>query len=228
MAQYLTEKSLFDACDHAMTLWVSGDQKVPERYRRSDMELLTYFGDRWIEYCKSGTQLVFSNDELIALIHSCQFSKTITLKLTQLRFELFAEYLTQTNLRPTVEYSYSLRTASRWQYGSKFVGPLANSLSDSGDASFTLASSFLFFAVPQLYFFNYSKPIYEVLRERMEMETRLIGAVGAKLGKLHQHHAEVLHSLPRPEFSLSLRQAVADGDWWERRVLELAVSDHWE
>jgi hypothetical protein len=48
--------------------------------------------------------------------------------------------------------------------------------------------------------------------------------------KLHQANKEELKNLPRPKFSevKGIATAINEGDWWERRVLDLAVLQNWE
>ena len=62
------------------------------------------------------------------------------------------------------------------------------------------------------------------------LQNDTVDGVYEKMNELFLLHETKLKNLPRPKFDdlNGLEVAINAGDWWERRVLDLAILENWE
>ena len=234
----LSNKKLTRACCRAIYLWEFGDDVVATSIKLGDKDLFNYFSNGWTEYKDKQIQVNYSPDQIGKLIHNCQ------VRLTQLSNPLLPEINKYLN-DPTVLARYNNTFASktrlrdRWNRAREFNEELAGRLNQSvaagkkiqgaGDQK-ALASRVLFFAMPELHVFNYSLPLIESLKAFRVYTGSDLADVDAVMYDLLQENLKELKKLPRPKFSgkNGLSKAIKLGDWWERRVLDLALLKNWD
>ena len=224
----LTKENIVDACCEAIKIWEFGDNNVPTPHGRTDKQLITYFGGKWMDRYANNLRATLSEEELTALIYTCGIEKILTVRQNRPKLEECGKYLNKGKFGKFVTVSLNHRNPARWDYGNKFIKELATNLSAAGGEHNALASRFLFFAVPQAFVFNYSKPLIDVLKERVRLTDKTVATVGGEMSKLFEEHHKYLHLLPRPKFPSKLSKAIKFGSWWERRVLDLAVLNYWK
>lgn len=235
----ISRKDLINACCRAIYLWEFGDDTVDIKHRVSDKYLMQYFGGIWTRYeRKKRTNVLYSRNEISKLIYNCQ------VRLSQLKnpqLPQISTYLCTASV--TDKHKYVLETPirhrSRWEYGKNFTKDLAKVLNVSsatgkviagaGDQR-ALASRVLFFAMPKIHCYNISDPLSKKLTKHYGLQADNLEAVYEKMNELFLNNVDELSKLPRPKFNKlnGLAAAIKDGDWWERRVLDLAVLQNWK
>lgn len=169
----LTQKQLIKACCRAIYLWEFGDDAVDVSVRKSDKALLQYFGGAWNDYKNGGKPTSYNIDEIKELIYNCQVRKT---QLSNPQLPSISSYLNDPQILVKHDYVLAtpIRLRTRWEFGKNCTNELAELLNISrvtrqytrgaGDQK-ALASRILFFAMPEIHFYNYSQPLID----RLEM-----------------------------------------------------------
>ena len=235
----ISNKDLIRACCRAIYLWEFGDDAVDKAVRKSDKELMKYFGGIWARYTKTKRKNVrYSSKEIEKLIYNCQ------VRLSQLgnpQLSSISSVLSAPNTLASHNYVLALpiRRRTRWEFGRNFTKNLAQHLNVStatgkvvkgaGDQR-ALASRLLFFAMPKIHFYNISIPLAKKLDTHYGLQANTVDAIYEKMNELFLCNEVALRKLPRPKFSelTGLSASIKDGDWWERRVLDLAVLQNWK
>lgn len=234
----LTQKQLVKACCRAIYLWEFGDDAVDVSVRKSDKALLQYFGGAWNDYKNSGKPINYIIDEIINLIKNCGVR---TSQEANPQLPSISRYLNdpQTLVKHDYVLATPIRLRTRWEFGKNCTNDLAELLNVSkvtgqftrgaGDQK-ALASRVLFFAMPEIHCYNYSQPLIDKLEKQCSLQNDTVDGVCEKMNELFLLHETELKNLPRPKFDdlNRLETAINAGDWWERRVLDLAILENWE
>lgn len=241
----LTEKDIVRACCRAIYLWEFGDDEVDKRDRVSDKTLMTNFGVAWLRYKKNNRRLIkYTPQQVKDLILNCQVRKSQinNPKNPQISATLMLPTLISTNAqnsyysildRCNKAYSTATLHRTRWQYGREFTKELAKVLNARsaglrGGVQRAFASRVLFFALPEMHVYNYSLPLIKRLKDDFSLQGDTVDEVFEKMNELYELYEKQLKQLPRPKFPANLRSEINKGDWWERRVLDLAVLQNWD
>jgi hypothetical protein len=240
----LSQKDFVRAACRAIYLWEFGNDELDKEVRVSDAALMKHFGLAWIKYTNGKRQIVYTSQQLRDLILNCQVRKS---QLNNPKNSQITAYL----LRPTVickntqdtyysvldrsKKAYSTHTLlrTRWEYGVQFTEELAQSLNARnvglrGGVQRAYASRVLFFALPQIHVYNYSEPLVEALKANFGLVSSTVDGVFKLMNELYLLHENELKKLPRPNFPSNLKATIRQGDWWERRVLDLAILQNWK
>ena len=102
----------------------------------------------------------------------------------------------------------------------------ARSANRRGGVQRAYASRILFFALPEIHIYNYSEPLINNLRKDYGLQGDTVDEVFELMNDLFVKHEKQLKRLPRPKFGKG-GAVIKKGDWWERRVLDLAVLQNW-
>lgn len=234
----LTDKQLMKACCRALYLWEFGDDNVNPKYRLSDKELLQYYGGIWTRAIKHNKQVKYKNPTIRKLIESCKVwkSQIKNPKLPNISFFLNDPLVRGKYLKALTN---PLKQRVRWQYGADFTTELSKELNASkGSKSYVkgygnqraFASRILFFAMPQIHCYNYTSPLLRRLECHCGLADNKVETVFSLMNDLFVLHEKKLRALPHPKFSEAngLAKVIREGDWWERRVLDLAVLQNWK
>jgi hypothetical protein len=225
----IKDKELIRACCRAIYLWEFGEDDVDKKYRKSDKEMMRYFGGGWTKYTKGKRSDVrYTEKELKNLMHSCVIER----QLNNSKIILIGAHLTQPSI--LVSHNYVLKNAvqltGRLDTAKNLTDDLAQFLNLGKGNQPALASRVLFFAMPQLHFYNISQPLVSNLRKYIDARFNSIDDIYDAMHLLHEANKVALSRLPRPKFDKlgNLSAAIKDGRWWERRVLDLAVLENWD
>ena len=223
------EKDLIRACCRAIYLWEFGDDAVAENVRRADKELLKYFGTKWTKFAQQKNKnLIYDITELQELMFSCHVPKQINNpNLNGVDSYLSTNALAQHNYVLGLQVNITARLDFAKTIASNLADELKNKKNMLQPA---LASRILFFTMPEIHHYNYSEPLRESLKENYGLVDDNLKGVYERMTKLlyEPNNFKILKNLPRPNFPNNLKKAVKDGDWWERRVLDLAVVQNWK
>lgn len=225
----IEDKELIRACCRAIYLWEFGEDSVDKRYRKSDKDMLRYFGGGWTRYLKSKRKNVhYTEKELKNLMHSCIIER----QLNNSKVVLIGQHLTQASVIASHNYvlGKAVQLTGRLDTAKKLTDDLAIFLNIGKGNQPALASRVLFFAMPQLHFYNVSQPLVNNLRRYIDARFSTIDDIYDAMHLLHEANKTALKRLPRPKFDKlgNLSAAIKDGEWWERRVLDLAVLENWD
>ena len=225
----IDEKILIRACCRAIYLWEFGEDSVHKTYRRSDKQMLRYFGGGWTRYLKGKKSNVhYTEKELRNLMHSCLIERQLNNK----NVALIGAHLT--NPSTITSHNYVLKTnvqlTGRLDTAKRFTDDLAQFLNLGKGNQPALASRVLFFAMPQLHFYNISLPLVDKLGKYISAKLHTTDDIYDAMNLLQEANKVALKRLPRPKFDKlgNLSSAIKNGDWWERRVLDLAVLENWD
>jgi hypothetical protein len=234
----LTNKQLMKACCRALYLWEFGDDDVDEGYRLSDRQMLQYFGGIWTRAIKQNKQVKYNKPTIHKLIKSCKVwnSQVRNPNLPNISFFLNDSV---TRGKYTKALANSLKQRVRWQYGADFTTELSKELNANRRSAYyvkgygnqrAFASRILFFAMPQIHCYNYTIPLKVKLKNHCVLADEKVDTVFQLMNDLFVAHEKELRALPRPNFgdAKGLGKAIREGDWWERRVLDLAVLQNWK
>lgn len=240
----LTQKDLVKACCRAIYLWELGDDEVDEADRVSDAVLMNHFATAWLRYKRSNRRIAYTPKQITDLIKNCQVRKSqiSNPKNPQISATLMLPTLVSTNSQNTYysfldrcnkAYSTPTLLRTRWQYGREFTKELAKILNAKstirrGGVQRAFASRILFFALAEMHVYNYSEPLIKSLKKNFGLNGDTVDEVFEKMNDLYELHEQDLKKLPRPNFPNNVRKAIKDGEWWERRVLDLAVIQNWK
>lgn len=238
----LTSKDIVRACCRAIYLWEFGDDDIAPNDRLSDKELFNIFSRKWTNHKKSRRPITYSANQLKALIKNCKIRST---QISNPNNPRIAAYLTQPTIvsknaqdtyysvldRSNTVYSNPIRLRTRWEYGREFTKELAvelnaRSANRRGGVQRAYASRILFFALPEIHIYNYSEPLINNLRKDYGLQGDTVDEVFELMNDLFVKHEKQLKRLPRPKFGKG-GAVIKKGDWWERRVLDLAVLQNW-
>jgi hypothetical protein len=234
----LTDKDLMRACCRALYLWEFGDDEVKPKHKLSDKELLNYFANEWQELLKNKKPISYTKIMVDKLIYSCGLrpQNLSNRKRPNINFYFNGNHLAQ-------RYLNSIKTLRNNQY--TYARSAMSKLGDELDASKgsrgnikgygnqrAFASRILFFAIPQMYFFNYSPTLKEKLKEDWKVKGVEHNKAYTFMNRLLKRYESKIKKLPRPNFasdcSAEIATLIANNNWWERRVLDLAVLENWE
>ena len=240
----LTQKDLIRAACRAIYLWEFGDDEVGKADRVSDAKLMNHFGLAWIKYKNGNRQIAYTSVQLRDLILNCQVRKSQlnNPKNSQISAYLMLPTAVSNNAQNTYysvldrsKKAYSTQTLlrTRWQYGREFTKELARTLNARsaglrGGVQRAYASRVLLFALPEIHVYNYSEPLVKRLKANFGLMGDTVDEVFELMDKLYLQHEKELKNLPRPTFPSNLKASIKQGDWWERRVLDLAVLQNWK
>ena len=234
----LSQKQLVKACCRAIYLWEFGDDTVDAKVRLSDKELLNYFAGAWMNHKNHQAPVGYSLNHIEKLIYNCQVRLSQLSNPTLLGINNYFNDPTVLS-RYNFTFASKIRLRDRWNRGREFNEELASALNvstvagipipGSGDQK-ALASRVLFFAMPELHAFNYSGPLIDSLKSHGEYIGGDLVDVYIVMNDLLNDNMKELKKLPRPKFTNKngLSKAINLGDWWERRVLDLALLENWE
>lgn len=249
----LTQTQLIKACCRAMNLWGLGDDAVDAGFRESDKELLKCFGGAWNDYKNKSTPINYTQHQVEILIRNCQVRKS---QIGNKNIPKISTYLMQPTYYPPLvrDKFYSVlarrnhafaipkKPNARWEYAREFTKELALELDVrrgsitkvtaprvSGGIQRAFASRVLFFALPEMHAYNYSLPLINKLKSNFKLQADTVDAVFEKMNELFLCNEQELRKLQRPNFDDldGLETSINAGDWWERRVLDLAILENW-
>lgn len=225
----IDKKDLIRACCRAIYLWEFGDDGVAGNVRKTDEQMLIYFSTRWTKFSnQKNKNLLYDIAEIQELMISCHIPKQINNpSLNSVDSYLSSNALTMHN------YVLGLgkNTTARLDFAKSIANNLADYLKNKKNMlQPALASRILFFAMPEIHHYNYSEPLRDSLKENYGLTDDSLTGVYERMTKLlHEpNNYKILKNLPRPNFPSNLNKAIKDGDWWERRVLDLAVVQNWK
>lgn len=225
----IKDKELIRACCRAIYLWEFGEDSVDERYRKSDKQMMRYFGGGWTKYLKGKKNNVrYTQKELQNLMHSCLIER----QLNNTQVPLVGQHLTNQSTINSHNYVLNTKTqlTGRLDTAKRFTDDLASFLNIGKGNQPALASRILFFAMPQLHFYNISQPLVDNLGRYIDATFNTTDDIFDAMNLLYEANEKNLKRLPRPKFDKlgNLSAAIKDGNWWERRVLDLVVLENWK
>jgi hypothetical protein len=225
----IKHKDLIRACCRAIYLWEFGEDSVNKKYRKTDKQMMKYFGGIWTRYTKTKRKNVrYTVKELQNLMHSCMIERQVNNK----ELGQIGNHLSNQSVLISHNYVINLpvQITGRLATAAKLTDNLATFLNIGKGNQPALASRLLFFSMPHLHFYNYSQPLVANLKKNFKFKIDTVDDVFDAMHKLHQANKVELKNLPRPKFSevKGIATAINEGDWWERRVLDLAVLQNWD
>lgn len=230
----LTDRQLMKASLRALYLWEFGDDEIKSKQKKSDKELLNYFSNEWLELLKNKKPIVYTDAMIDTLIYSCGMRKHNISNHKRPNINIFFN-------DPKLIQSYT--TSLQAQKNKKYITARSNvtNLGKKLDPSrgsrgnykgfgtqSAFASRILFFAIPNMQFFNYSDDLKDRLKEDWGVKGIDLKKSYAKMNKLLNKYEEQLKKLPRPIFDSNIKELIEQNNWWERRVLDLAVLQNWK
>jgi hypothetical protein len=227
----ITDRQLLKACCTALYLWEFGDDSVKEEKRLSDKDLMKYFAGEWNELLQVNKQIDYSNEMYDKLMDSCGMRGHNKSNRKLPNINIFFN-------NPTTLSKYQNSLQSKKNNSYLTARGLVNALGDLLDArkgsrgghkgsgkQCAFASRILFFAITDMNVFNYSPALEKKLKNKW-------GVKGVDVQKSYKHmnvllkeYEDKLKKLPRPylEDDIKLKELFENSNWWERRVLDLAV-----
>ncbi len=227
----LTDRQIMKACCTALYLWEFGDDKVKEENRLSDKELMTYFSSQFFDLLQNKNTIDYSDDMVDSLMDSCGLRTHNKSNRKRPNINVFF------NSPKTIQKYQSSQQAKK---NNSYVVArgLVNTLGDMLDArkgsrgghkgsgkQCAFASRILFFAITNINVFNHSPSLQKKLKEKWGIKGADLQKSYKQMNKLLKEYKVKLEKLPRPylEDDLALKELIYATNWWERRVLDLAV-----
>jgi hypothetical protein len=230
----LTDRQLMKASLRALYLWEFGDDEITSKLKVSDKELLAYFATEWIGFVKHKKPIAYTDAMINKLIYSCGMRthnvtnrKRPNINIFFNSPKLLQSYTTSLQVQKNKKY---ITARSNVTNLGKLLDPSRGSRGNYkgfGTQS-AFASRILFFAIPNMQFFNYSTTLQDRLKDEWKVKGVDLKKSYAKMNQLLNRYESQLKKLPRPNFDKDIKEFVEQNNWWERRVLDLAVLHNWE
>lgn len=234
----LTDKDLMRACFRALYLWEFGDDAVKSKHKLTDKELLNYFANEWQELIKNKKPVAYTDAMVDCLIYSCGLRPQ---NLSNRKRPNINAYFNGTHIAQRHSNSLNTQRNNQYTYARSAMSQLGDDLDASKGArggvkgygnQRAFASRILFFAIPEMYFFNYSPTLQDNLKKSCNIKGIDHHKTYVQMNKLLKTYEDKIKKLPCPNFASDcneeLAKVIATNKWWERRVIDLAVLDNWK
>ncbi len=220
----------------AIEAWNGIDYQTGKKMVIGDEELLKKFSASFLHLVKRKTKKSVINESLIRILIKVAKMKALYRSTNPTDFNrgirclkndittLYKNYIK--NKAPLLPIDYSIKAVL--ELGEKF--PKKNKkISINGNFRIPLATRVLFFTIPNMPFFNFS----DGLAKKMNFQSRPQAAIPFFMKKL-QKGLEKNKSLykmtlpPSTELKRNFYNKIKKTDWWQRRVLDLALLFHFK
>jgi len=220
----------------AIEAWNGIDYQSGKKTIISDEKLLKNFSVSFLHLVKGKTKSSVITESLIRILIRVAKMKALYRSTNPTDFErgirclrndittLYKNYIK--NKPPLLPVDYSITAV--FELGKKF--PKKNKkISINGNFRIALATRVLFFTIPNMPFFNFS----EQLAKKMNFQSRPQAAIPFFMKKLRKglDKNKSLYKMtlpPSTEMDRNLYNKIKKTDWWQRRVLDLALLFHFK
>lgn len=218
-----------------MDLWNGLDYQTGKESEVSDEDLLVMFASPTFAMSKSTrTKQTITELDVRTLIRVAKL-KALFRSAQETDFQgAIAAYRTTALATYTGYKKKSLRLPNQFDYATqatldwsvKFVKNTSVSL--NGNHRVPLACRILFFAMPDLMVFNFSNGLAKKMRLQSRPQAAILYFNQYLYDGLQLNQALLKNlDMPKPTLlSAEIWQAANNGDWWKRRVLDLALLFH--
>lgn len=214
----------------AIDLWNGINFENGKKREISDEELLSDFSNKFYKLIKNSSPKNFITEASIRRLIRAAKIKALFRSANPLDFKRGIRCIARNivNLYKNRLQTISYETEAVLELGAHFVKPIKNP-TRNGNFRVPLAARILFFAIPNMQFFNFSN----ILAEKMLFQKRpqtSISYFNESLKKgLKINISLNKMKLPPPSFMKPfLYKKIYKTNWWQRRVLDLALLLHFK
>jgi hypothetical protein len=212
------------ANERAIAGWNGLDLKSGRPLNPSDRQLLSQYCQKVINAKRNKAAVTIGEIEIRDLMRVARLGPLFL--NNAIDYKGLAEWLSIEGTHKRIDNAGSLPLQERCDETLAMLKEVAGAMHKEDDGQqIALASRILFFALPELPFFNVSSGVASELGIRQHT-TNLKAYWDALTALLVKHHAELSQCNRPAEFEKQenpVIKAAMKGDWWQRRVLDYAL-----
>jgi len=214
----------------AIDLWSGINFENGKKREISDEELLFEFSSKFYKLINNSSPKNFITESLIRRLIRAAKIKALFRSANPLDFKRGIRCIAAdiVKLYKNRSHTINYETEVILKLGAQFVKPIKNP-TRNGNFRVSLASRILFFAIPNMQFFNFSNILAEkmLFQKRPQASISFFNETLKKGLKINTGLNKI--KLPPPSFIKPvLYKKIYKTNWWQRRVLDLALLLHFK